>query len=758
MMKKIRSAKILIIAVIWFIVCLGSPLLAQDGGELVRGKKYHPRMESVLGMLAEKYSQNKIVARDFALQRGIAFQNDVVTAILVPPLGRDASAIDRESLGLYGVTVEAASQHLLRARIPLSRLIEFAEKTDSVSYIRLPYTPLPASIISEGVVLTRAIDYHNAGYEGQNTRVAVIDLGFSELESVQNVGDLPLNVIGKDFTGTGLTTGTNNHGTKVAQIVYDMAPRAQLYFIKVADEVDLENAKDYCISQGVDVISHSWGWPNTNFTDGTGLVCDIANDARANDILWANAAGNATTMHYQHFFRDTDGDGWHEFSWTGDERQVFQGDPWHETTIFLTWDDWPTTAQDYDLYLYDSNLNLVASSTNLQTGTQPPTEKIVYIPASYGSYNIMIHNSNASGNEDLKLFTFNGGLWWATAAHSIWPPADAAGVIAAGAIDQANWQTGPQESYSSQGPTNDGRIKPDISGPDGVMRYADGGAGRGYGTSYAAPHVAGAACLLLSKYPHLTANEIQLTLEKWAVDMGEEGKDNIYGSGRLNLSLDDPSIIPPILYWTGETDYLSDGLNPEKGKISTQFVYRIKYTSEDNYAPKDGYPKVHILKGGQEIALSPFSMVEVDGRDTNYSDGKLYGYTTTFSTPGEGYSYYFEAEDLYNLQALGAPTSELSGPNMVLSLNLEDLVVYPNPFEPARGHSGIVFAELTSDANIRIFDLNGQEILMKDIIWQRSWFWDMRNERGEVVSRGTYIYFITNSQGEKKIGKIAVIK
>lgn len=749
MMKKVHPAKILMIAVIWFIVCLGSPLLAQDLSGLAKGKKYHPKMESVLGRLAEEYSQNKAVARDFAFQRKIAFEDDMVTVILVPPPGENASVIDNESLNLYGATVEAVSQHLLRVKIPLSKLVELADKTDNISYIRLPYTPLPASVLSEGVALTNAVDYHTVGYQGQNTRVAVIDLGFEELEITQDVGELPLNVISKDFTGTGLTTGSN-HGTHVAQIVYDMAPQAQLYLIKIADEVDLENAKDYCISQGVDIINHSWGWPNTNFTDGTGLVSDIANDARANGILWVNAAGNAAKKHYQRFFSDIDGDGWHEFSSGRYESNSFEADPWNDIVIFLTWDAWPTTDQDYDLYLYDSDSNLVASSTNRQTGTQPPTEKIVYRAPAYGTYNIRIFNFSASGNEELKLFTFENDLWFRNAASSLWPPADAAGVISVGAIDQANWQTGPQEDYSSQGPTNDGRIKPDISGPDGVARYA----GRGYGTSYAAPHVAGAASLLLSRYPNRTAAELQLILEEWAVDIGEQGKDNVYGSGLLDLRLSGF----PVLSWTGETDYLTDGLNPEKGNISTQFVYRVKYTSEDNYAAKDGYPKVHILKEGQEIAASPFSMLEADNSDTNYSQGKLYSYARALSSAGEDYSYYFEAKDVYDTQAFGPPTRELSGPGMVLSANLEDLIVYPNPFEPARGHSVIVFAELTIDANIRIFDLNGREILRKDTIWQRSWKWDARNEQGEAVARGVYIYLVTNSQGEKKIGKIAVIK
>jgi len=638
MMKKVQPAKVLIIAVIWFIVCLGSPLLAQDGGDLVRGKKYHPKMESVLGRLAEEYSQNKAVARNFAFQRKIAFQDDMVTVILVPPLGRNVSVIDKESLSLYGVTVEAVSRHLVMAKIPISKLLEIADRVDGISYIRLPYTPLPASVLSEGVALTNAVDYQSEGYEGQNTRVAVIDLGFNQLEDFQNVGELPSDIISKDYTGDGLTIG-ESHGTKVAQIVYDMAPRAQLYFIKVANEVHLEKAKDYCITQGIDIINHSWGWPNTNFTDGTGDVCDIADDARANGILWVNAAGNAAEQHYQDSFSDTDGDGWHEFSSGGDESNSFAADPWHDVTIFLTWDAWPETDQDYDLYLYDSDFNLVASSTDVQSGSQPPTEKIICRLPQYGTYNIRIYNESATGNEDLKIVISPWDLEYRTAAHSIWPPADAVGVISVGAIDQSNWETGPQESYSSQGPTNDGRIKPDISGPDGVTRYAYGGVGRGYGTSYATPHVAGAASLLLSKYPDCTAAQLQSTLESWAIDMGISDKDNVYGAGRLNLLL-----------------------------------------------------------------LPPFGL-------------------------------------------------------------LRDIKVYPNPFRPSGGHTQIIFDKLapfyklTPDVIVRIFTISGELVANSgELRGEEMWTWDARDKQGQAVARGIYIYLVTNSQGEKKIGKIAVIK
>jgi len=630
------------------------PLLAEDVNIQVEVKKYHPKLESVLGRLVEEYSQNRIAMQKFAQQRSIPLENNQVRVILVPPPGEDASVIDKATLVSYGVTIEATSEHLMRVRVPISLLEEIADNVEGISYIRLPYRPfsdmageesrlnlsgfskgkenalqqIPLGITSQGVDLVEASDYHDLGYKGQDTKVAVIDVGFANFTNSQDKGELPEDLITKDFTGTGLQTGIT-HGTGVAEIVYDMAPEAQLYLIKVADEVDLENAKDYCIDQGIDIINHSWIWPNTNFTDGTGVICDIANDARSKSILWVNAAGNAVRSHYQGFFTDTDKDGWHEFS-VGDETNPIQY--YGNLTVYLTWNCWPVTDQDYDLYLYDSESNLIDSSTTRQTGSQEPTEKISFSSAA-GNYYIKINKYSASGAQELKIVSFFGAgtLGYQTAAHSLVAPADATGAMTVGYINVENWTTGPQGPYSSQGPTNDGRIKPDIMGPAGVSSFTWGTGGY---TSAATPHVSGAASLILSKYPYRTANQLQLALENWAIDMGAPAKDNVYGSGRLRLLLE------PLVAST-----------------------------------------------------------------------------------------------------------------------LENLIVYPNPFRPSRGHTGVIFEWLTPDVRIRIFTISGELVVDSGELWnQRRWIWDARNKEGKEVAQGIYIYFVTNSAGERKIGKIAVIK
>ena len=64
------------------------------------------------------------------------------------------------------------------------------------------------------------------------------------------------------------------------------------------------------------------------------------------------------------------------------------------------------------------------------------------------------------------------------------------------------------------------------------------------GTSYAAPLVSGAIALMLSMNYSLTNNEIRNLLSISCVDLGEEGKDPLFGFGLLNISAALSHIIP----------------------------------------------------------------------------------------------------------------------------------------------------------------------------------------------------------------------
>ena len=152
-----------------------------------------------------------------------------------------------------------------------------------------------------------------------------------------------------------------------------------------------------------------------------------------------------------------------------------------------------------------------------------------------GTYYLAVRKYSATANHRFHIFSFYDDLNPHVASSSLVSPSDATGVMAVAAIDWANWATGPQEDFSSQGPTSDGRIKPDISGPDGVSSFVYQ-PDLFFGTSASAPHVAGAAALILSNVPTLTVSQLWDAITSSAIDMGIPGQDTIYGFGRLNLS------------------------------------------------------------------------------------------------------------------------------------------------------------------------------------------------------------------------------
>ncbi|HDC92329.1 MAG TPA: PKD domain-containing protein, partial [Candidatus Acetothermia bacterium] len=111
-------------------------------------------------------------------------------------------------------------------------------------------------------------------------------------------------------------------------------------------------------------------------------------------------------------------------------------------------------------------------------------------------------------------------------------PANAAEALTVGAISWSRYTTGPIEEYSSRGPTNDGRRKPDLVAPDNVSTGVTPYYSPFQGTSAAAPHVAGVAALLLSQDPSLDLNSLRARLLSYCVSMGDP---NTYGAGRLEL-------------------------------------------------------------------------------------------------------------------------------------------------------------------------------------------------------------------------------
>lgn len=169
-------------------------------------------------------------------------------------------------------------------------------------------------------------------------------------------------------------------------------------------------------------------------------------------------------------------------------------------------------------------------------------------------------------------------------AQTLITPADGDSVLGIGAEDS----TGTVASFSSRGPTADGRVKPDFSAP-GVaiwVAFAQSGGGvtygRGNGTSFATPILAGGAALFLDAHPGYDPISVRDAL-RLSADQ-RTAPDSVRGWGRPDLTVattyprgiamlegnDSLTSVAPRFSWTV----------PDAPAFAQPFSYRLRVTRE----------------------------------------------------------------------------------------------------------------------------------------------------------------------------------
>lgn len=403
-----------------------------------------------------------------------------------------------------------------------------------------------AAGIRDGISASRIEHLQKAGITGKGVKIGVLDFGFQGLSKLVASGSLPKPKATRSFDDKPLENG-EIHGTACVEVIHDMAPDAELYLASIgsAGTGDLKAAGDWLHAQGADIISFSGG-TQLSPHDGTGIDDQIVDDLVAKGVVWISAAGNEADAHWSGTVRDT-GKPYVEFE-DGRNGFLVKALPNGQLSVVVTWDDWgsnplvPTSSEDIDAYLFRFDGGTadfrtpVASSRREQRGRSYPAEAIRLSAKPDEVFVLVLRAVHLTRPVKLHVATDPGEMEPTNPSGSVGSPATARTGIAVGAVDVVR---GSLEVFSGQGPTDDGRVKPDVSAPDRIVTFSYRGQnpeGRFSGTSAACPHVSGFAALLRQMYPRATTEELRRLIVQNVRAMGPGAPNNQFGYGHIDGS------------------------------------------------------------------------------------------------------------------------------------------------------------------------------------------------------------------------------
>ncbi|MCC6617005.1 MAG: S8 family serine peptidase [Anaerolineae bacterium] len=557
-------------------------------------------MTSTLAALASVWNENRTQVLEFAQSYGLEISGDWVGVTVTVANASVAEAV-KASVVAFGGVVVAEYDRWFDAQVPVAALVDIGSLpgvslVQSLARVMVLDGDIPnndqqtddvglmaGTHLTQGVAASNANAWHSAGIDGSGVTVAVLDVGFVNVASLQSSGELP-----PASRLTTLGSASASHGSAVAEIVYDMAPGVNMILVSAGTGVEMasriQELADYPDATRPDIITSSIHASNLESGDGTGLVSDAITYAVSKGILFTQAAGNSAQYNWQGTFSDPDGNGWLNFSGTDEYNDFYNEQVGDILTVDMRWNAWPVTDQDYDLYLkrYNSLTGLwdtAASSLAWQSGSQSPTESISFPILVAGQYAIAIHMYSATGNHVIDIMGYNTRFFeYNMTDRSLVDPATPVNVFGVAALNvMAPYNL---EYYSSRGPgmgpggsLATGNAQPRIAGYANVDTATWSGFN---GTSSATPHVAGAAALVWDAYPSFTVPLVKSFLESRAADMGTTGLDSTYGAGRLYLGAP-PVATPGVrdgigIYARATGDwYLRTSASP--GSPSYQLIY-----------------------------------------------------------------------------------------------------------------------------------------------------------------------------------------
>jgi hypothetical protein len=259
-----------------------------------------------------------------------------------------------------------------------------------------------------------------------------------------------------------------------------------------------------------------------------------------------------------------------------------------------------TNAAEAIIYAADHGANIINLSLGWPEGEIPVITDAIDYAAGKGVLLVA-----AAGNAD-------GPIWF---------PANQDEVISVSATKEDN----TKKTHSASGPELD-LVAPGVS----IRTTYPGDAYTiGSGTSFSSPIVSAVAALLLSQHPHLTRNQVREYLIMRADDLDIEGKDDVYGYGKVNAL----KTLDPLISFAFPHTIL--------GSRNLPFIYLLAIFSKDAqftlFNTQVSFESAHITPLGHPIVLLPACLFQMVILESNPSEGCSNITVTTVDETVDGY-------------------------------------------------------------------------------------------------------------------------
>jgi hypothetical protein len=331
------------------------------------------------------------------------------------------------------------------------------------------------------------------------------------------------------------------------------------------------------------------------------------------------------------------------------------------------------------------------------------------------AYSLGVSSFTSAGNE---------GSYWGTGEGGLVTPADAFNIIAVGAVDVNK----NLASFSSLGPTSDGRIKPEVCAM-GVNNWIANTDGVNYtfgdGTSFSTPITAGIAGLLKSAWPHLTNVQIRKTFLECCYPEGSPIPNNSYGYGVISatkvIAYPNLSKVDSVTFKLNKIFIDANGVNPSTVKLYYSIGGGSIHTVSMTY---DGSLKYNYL-----LPSSPKGTVV----EFYFTYNETNTAATSVQTPATG-TYKFAYGSLN--------VSNLTDVNIIAQIPTDFILFqnYPNPFNPTTSISYQLL--FSGNIKLKVYDVLGREVATLVNAFQKSGIYKV-TFNGNLFASGVYLYRLT---------------